>query len=118
METGRGTETGKGWESLREAQVRGARGWGAFCLLRKGGGGSRMAPKERPPTCLPIKELRIPFPQGGGREHPPPPLPPRPSPEAPPPGPPERCPLGTGCAAPIDGGGPSWCVISLLQEPA
>lgn len=28
----------------------------------------------------------------------------------------ESRPLGTGCAAPIDGEGPSWCVISLLQE--
>lgn len=31
---------------------------------------------------------------------------------------PERRPLGTGCATPIDGGGPRWCVISLLQERA
>lgn len=43
---------------------------------------------------------------------------PAPSPEAPLPSPGEHRPLGTSCAAPIDGRGPRWCVISLLQEQA
>ena len=109
------TEMSKGGESQRENGLGTARSG----LGRKGWGGSRKALKEHPPPCLSIKELRIPFPQGGrGGELHPRPLTPRSSPEAPPPRPPERCPLETGCAAPIDGGGPSWCVISLLQEPA
>lgn len=53
-----------------------------------------------------------PHPGQGWRAH----LPPGPAQRLPLPRHCESRPLGTGCAAPIDGEGPSWCVISLLQE--
>lgn len=108
------TEMSKGWEEPKRK-----RAWDREVRPgEKGVGGRRKGVEEdHPSPCPQSRSSENPLPAGreGAESFPrvPDALP---QPRGLPSQAPERCPLGTGCAAPIDGGGPSWCVISLLRS--